>query len=145
VLFRPTEDVHSNTKTVLMIRMKLELQLWVVFSFFGSKSVELQRMAVDTSRIHQKITIGRTFRQRERRLEDYNLNGPGSLSPILERLKSCCREWCWLMRRWRGGDVWGWKEKGRRGVIGKVKRTCLSISVRSGPFNRHELSSHELT
>ena len=72
-------------------------------------------MAVDKSRIHQEITIGRTFRQRERRLKDYDLNGPGSLSPILERLESCCREWCSLMRRWRGGDVWEWKEKARRG------------------------------
>jgi len=99
------------------MRMKLALQLWVVFSFFGFKGVELQRMAVDKSRIHQEITIGRTFRQRERRLKDYDLNGPGSLSPILERLESCCREWCSLMRRWRDGDVWGWKEKekARRG------------------------------
>lgn len=93
------------------MRMKLALQLSVVFSFFGSKGVELQRMAVDKSRIHQENTIGQTFRQRERRLKDYDLNGPGSLSPILERLESFCREWCSLMRRWRGGDVWGWKEK----------------------------------
>jgi hypothetical protein len=84
-----------------MMRMKLALQLSVVFSFFGSKGVELQRMAVDKSRIHQENTIGQTFRQRERRLKDYDLNGPGSLSPILERLESFCREWCSLMRRWQ--------------------------------------------
>jgi hypothetical protein len=62
VPFHPTEDVHSNTKTISMMRMKLALQLWVVFSFFGSKSVELQRMAVDASTIHRELTIGRTFR-----------------------------------------------------------------------------------